>query len=209
MTNGFQAVGKRLLPFAAAAASYLAATPVVNAAILDVTFTGTVFSTQGATGASVGNTIGGDFVYDTAAGLYTSYTINGKSISTGFESFASVLPSSTDAIYEEQGSGSRFETFALDLSSLTTWPSNDAIALLLNANQLTTNLDIGSTFPSTFDYFTANADGTNLVALSANLTTISVSSVPEPSSWAMLLLGFAGTGFMAYRRKSKPTLMTA
>ena len=29
-------------------------------------------------------------------------------------------------------------------------------------------------------------------------------SVPEPSTWAMLLLGFAGVGFMAYRRKSKP-----
>jgi hypothetical protein len=27
-------------------------------------------------------------------------------------------------------------------------------------------------------------------------------SVPEPSTWAMMLLGFAGLGFMAYRRKS-------
>jgi Ice-binding-like/PEP-CTERM motif len=27
-------------------------------------------------------------------------------------------------------------------------------------------------------------------------------AVPEPSTWAMLLLGFAGIGFMAYRRKS-------
>jgi LPXTG-motif cell wall-anchored protein len=26
---------------------------------------------------------------------------------------------------------------------------------------------------------------------------------------AMLILGFAGVGFMAYRRKSKPALMTA
>jgi hypothetical protein len=33
--------------------------------------------------------------------------------------------------------------------------------------------------------------------------------VPEPSTWAMLLLGFAGVGFMAYRRKSKPALMAA
>jgi hypothetical protein len=36
-----------------------------------------------------------------------------------------------------------------------------------------------------------------------------VSAVPEPSTWAMLLLGFAGVGFMAYRRKSKPALMAA
>jgi uncharacterized protein (TIGR03118 family) len=32
----------------------------------------------------------------------------------------------------------------------------------------------------------------------------SIRAVPEPSTWAMLLLGFAGIGFMAYRRKSKP-----
>jgi outer membrane lipase/esterase len=32
-------------------------------------------------------------------------------------------------------------------------------------------------------------------------------AVPEPSTWAMLLLGFAGVGFMAYRRKSKSALI--
>jgi hypothetical protein len=31
--------------------------------------------------------------------------------------------------------------------------------------------------------------------------TVSVASVPEPSTWAMLILGFAGVGFMAYRRR--------
>jgi choice-of-anchor A domain-containing protein len=39
------------------------------------------------------------------------------------------------------------------------------------------------------------------------LPTNPVSAVPEPSTWAMLILGFAGIGFMAYRRKSKPALM--
>lgn len=34
-------------------------------------------------------------------------------------------------------------------------------------------------------------------------------SVPEPSTWAMMILGFAGVGFMAYRRKSKPILIAA
>jgi hypothetical protein len=37
----------------------------------------------------------------------------------------------------------------------------------------------------------------------------SVSAVPEPSTWAMMILGFAGVGFMAYRRKSRPVLMAA
>jgi hypothetical protein len=34
-------------------------------------------------------------------------------------------------------------------------------------------------------------------------------AVPEPSTWAMMILGFAGIGFMAYRRKSKPVLTVA
>jgi hypothetical protein len=32
-------------------------------------------------------------------------------------------------------------------------------------------------------------------------------AVPEPSTWAMMILGFAGVGFMAYRRKSKISLI--
>ena len=35
----------------------------------------------------------------------------------------------------------------------------------------------------------------------------STSAVPEPSTWAMMILGFAGVGFMAYRGKSKPALL--
>jgi hypothetical protein len=34
------------------------------------------------------------------------------------------------------------------------------------------------------------------------------SAVPEPATWAMLLIGFAGIGFMAHRRKSRPALLT-
>jgi hypothetical protein len=31
---------------------------------------------------------------------------------------------------------------------------------------------------------------------------LTISAVPEPSAWAMMILGFAGVGFMAYRRKT-------
>ena len=36
----------------------------------------------------------------------------------------------------------------------------------------------------------------------------SLSPVPEPSTWAMMILGFAGVGFMAYRRRTNATLAT-
>jgi hypothetical protein len=34
-------------------------------------------------------------------------------------------------------------------------------------------------------------------------------AVPEPSTWAMMILGFASIGFIAYRRKNQPALMAA
>jgi hypothetical protein len=36
-----------------------------------------------------------------------------------------------------------------------------------------------------------------------------LAAVPEPSTWAMMILGFAGIALMAYRRKSKTALMAA
>jgi hypothetical protein len=41
------------------------------------------------------------------------------------------------------------------------------------------------------------------------LANVTVSAVPEASTWAMMILGFAGLGFMAYRQKAKPALMAA
>ena len=33
-----------------------------------------------------------------------------------------------------------------------------------------------------------------------------MTSVPEPTTWVMLVLGFASVGFIAYRRKSRPAM---
>lgn len=38
---------------------------------------------------------------------------------------------------------------------------------------------------------------------------LSVAAVPEPSTWAMMILGLAGLGVMAHRRASKPASMAA
>jgi len=38
---------------------------------------------------------------------------------------------------------------------------------------------------------------------------VAVASAPEPSTWVMLIIGFADIGFMAYRRSSKPALNAA
>jgi phospholipase/lecithinase/hemolysin len=38
-----------------------------------------------------------------------------------------------------------------------------------------------------------------------NASSTLVAAVPEPSTWAMMILGFVGLGFVAYRRKSRST----
>ncbi len=47
--------------------------------------------------------------------------------------------------------------------------------------------------------------GLNDTEYSDNLGSlkVSVSAVPEPSTWAMMILGFAGLGFLAYRRNNQ------
>jgi hypothetical protein len=49
-----------------------------------------------------------------------------------------------------------------------------------------------------------NVSGDN-AALIDNVA-FNVSAVPEPSTWAMMILGFAGVGFIAYRRRNNMRL---
>jgi hypothetical protein len=46
---------------------------------------------------------------------------------------------------------------------------------------------------------TAGGEAGNSIAFSGQIL---VTAVPEPSTWAMMILGFMGVGFMAYRRRS-------
>jgi hypothetical protein len=45
-------------------------------------------------------------------------------------------------------------------------------------------------------------DGQHAIQLSVTEERFGAGSVPEPSTWAMMILGFLGVGVLAYRRKS-------
>ena len=84
-----------------------------------------------------------------------------------------------------------------------------------NTNTLQTLNNLGGiiTFgPSRYDSITTlglpgNIDGPPVDRYDAG--TFMASAVPEPSTWAMMILGFFGVGLMAYRRKDRPTLRLA
>lgn len=46
-------------------------------------------------------------------------------------------------------------------------------------------------------------------SITGEITVTSVSAVPEPATWAMMLLGFSGVGFLAYRRRSGAAIRIA
>lgn len=56
------------------------------------------------------------------------------------------------------------------------------------------------------DLTVLNSEGARLASVQE---FIQVAGVPEPSTWAMMIFGFAGIGFMVYRGKSKPVLTCA
>jgi hypothetical protein len=58
------------------------------------------------------------------------------------------------------------------------------------------------------NYFSADAPGDGLFN-PGNAGTLTIAAVPEPSTWAMMILGFIGMGFVAYRRKSKSAFRLA
>ena len=81
-----------------------------------------------------------------------------------------------------------------------------------NANQLFTATVNGAVTAQYIEYYfglgAANGapdggpgNGAGIVQLTA--------SIPEPSTWAMMLLGFLGVGFLAYRRKNQLALRVA
>jgi PEP-CTERM motif len=56
------------------------------------------------------------------------------------------------------------------------------------------------------DYVIASG---HLTSLTGEGTQMNIAAVPEPSTWAMMILGFLGVGFMAYRRQNRPALRAA
>ena len=63
----------------------------------------------------------------------------------------------------------------------------------LNLSGLSGELTVGY-----WDSYYGDNSGTQQLSIST------VSGVPEPSTWAMMIVGFAGLGFLAYRRNNQP-----
>lgn len=172
-----------------AAAAVLTAAAPAYAVLINAAYTGAVTGQLNSNFAA-GSTITGSFSYDTVLGDFPSFTIG------GFTKPAGALPTLTNdgftALYRSQlsvlplGSGIN-NTLAVELDGAFT--TRDPVALLLQPN-LFASLDN----TSSINYLRSDAAGTpaNTVRVTATLTGLSVTVVPEPASIALFTMGLAG-----------------
>jgi hypothetical protein len=137
---------------------------------------------------------GGASIMDVAGGL-----------KTGFSFFYSAVnnPGSVNIYSGLDETGSVLATIALPTTPTAGAPG-------CNGEPFCPYIPVGATFAGTA--LSVGFIGVNNQIAFADITLGSANptpSVPEPSTWAMMILGFAGVGFMAYRRKSQPALMAA
>jgi hypothetical protein len=128
---------------------------------------------------------------------YPGLTFNGAApTSIGLDNEAFVNPLTGAFIFHDVNQGLGVFAFAPDLFTYDTF-------LSITVDQAVSN--------SVADQYNAlNHNNPDAGYPTAGYWTASfptITAVPEPSTWAMMLLGFAGIGFLAYRRKAKPALM--
>ncbi|MBR0995475.1 PEP-CTERM sorting domain-containing protein [Bradyrhizobium japonicum] len=113
-------------------------------------------------------------------------------------SIASLASSIKDGVlYVVWGSPNGDNTITLGNDSLTTAGLGPTFNSQNNPSGYLLGLKLNSATDITFS--------TNETAFEFAFT----SPVPEPSTWAMMILGFAGLGFMAYRRRNQASALTA
>jgi PEP-CTERM motif len=143
-----------------------------------------------------------DFVYD-----LTLTSTSGPTSGTGVLSLTSAVPSSgLDSLGPGPVAGVDLFTVTIDghLFNLTNTFTNVSFlnGALFNLGFAAFASPLQVTASGTTYTF---ADISNQSVDSLGSITAIAAPVPEASTWAMLLLGFAGLGFMAYRRKNSET----
>ncbi len=94
----------------------------------------------------------------------------------------------------------------------TTQVTLDGQTLTLNPNPIPNNQNYtlySLYFTTAFDSYLTFADIGNATQQGTLLADVNVTAVPEPATWAMMILGFLSMGLFAYRRNSKPALRVA
>jgi choice-of-anchor C domain-containing protein len=214
-------VKTKLLSIAASLAIFAAVSPasanlIVNGSFENGSFNSAPFDTLGAGNSSMtGWTIGSDSIdwigsyWQPGDGL-RSVDLSGNGLGSVKQDFSAVI-------------GQRYTVSFLLAGNPDGGPSTKSVGVDVNGNfQIFTFPLAGATkgnmhwTPESFSFIantttetlkftslTCADGGANACAFGPALDNVSVSAVPELSTWGMMLLGFAGIGMIAYRRARK------
>jgi hypothetical protein len=95
------------------------------------------------------------------------------------------------------------------LSNTSSFLDTGGITLLMSNGEFINLFDLSNSYGLANNIDDPSGTGPAGPPVNELITTFEVTAVPEASTWAMMMLGFAGVGFMAYRRKAKPSFRLA
>lgn len=160
---------------------FLAGTAFADADVLYQFSSDSYVAATGAYTSGTQNKVTGYFTVPTALTAdFSTFTPMSFSFSDGIQTITNLTPGvSSSFLVETQP----FQHFAFDVS-------------------------VGDSVIDAESSLTIASRGADSFALAFG-TTYSITAVPEPSTWAMMLLGFGGLGFLAHRRRSQASALTA
>jgi hypothetical protein len=143
---------------------------------------------------------------DITGSLFSFVPVFGQAMNTDFNGFKSLVYSGeSPTAYAQQPDGTPFSWMQINLVSMDAFPALWDQRLDALPNELMINYFM---FQTGVTKFGRSPDTSNFYGVIETFS-IEIAAVPEPATWAMMLLGFVCIGFMAHRRKSKRTLMAA
>jgi hypothetical protein len=200
-----------------------------QASIVDLTYNLNLDNCTGGCGASNYGTvhITGDTTTESTVGLLVDVNIDAGQLhsSNGLYTFVfnpvgiglSVTIDPSTPNFTSLGAGSYHEdgfgnfTWAIQSTASNQGGGLAGTELLFTITSTSGLISFGTTTSNSGPNGTANGGNDPIaVAFAASITNDGTGAVgatlvpvvPEPATWAMLILGFAGIGFMAYRRRS-------
>lgn len=203
----------------------LSATPA-NATTFLYNVSGTITNTEGnAIGSdiAVGDTILGSFTYDDSllgagtviplgGGAYTNYTVQFSQLQLAVGSYnVSYAPFTGTIAYGDNVFGQDLIVFVLGGLPGGPFGSTFANLQLQARGPITAINESGAANGMPLDrfqtsFFGAFGNETTAKRVYGTLSISAASAVPEPTTWAMMILGFGLTGFQLRRRRTSKSL---
>jgi hypothetical protein len=186
--------------------------------------------TSDTSGLSIGQSITGSFSYDLSSPLVSGTSVPGNFNSANYVGANILLNLPAISLAEDDvglkvvdslhsadsfSLGKRYGTnsFTFDYSINLQGPSS-----VFSSTQPPPDLALSEFTEAmlSFQIVSIGRDSSGLSFVTGNgqavfqITSLEqVAAVPEPSTWAMMMLGFAGVGYMTYRRRSQTAAPTA